>query len=646
MKSPAVQDSTASAAIRKPQISSQKLSIWRRILISPSPLPAWERPALLALLSLSALLYVWGLDINGWANSYYSAAAMAGSQDWTAFFYGSSDPGNAITVDKPPLSLWVMSMSVRLFGLNSWSLLLPQAFMGVTTVFLLYKIVRRRFGAPTGLLAAAFVAVTPVSTVMFRYNNPDALLILLMVAIALFLLRAIEREQMRWLILAGALLGMGFLTKQLQIGLILPALVVTYFIFARTTWPKRLLHLTVAGLAAILVGGSWLLAVQSVDPSDRPFIGGSRNNSSIELALGYNGLDRLTGADASRTLSNSVGALDEKLEPGFHRFLQPQFSGQFGWFLPFAIVGLYIAIWYVLRRPNQPIKRALLLFSSIWFLTAATVLAYMSGIVHPYYSLVAVPPMCILASIGLLSLASRLDQKLRYRVTMAATTAGCLAIAIGSAIRSTADFPFLPIILAVAGGSVIALLLLRSPNFVTSRISFWSLITVVLIGPIIWSVNTAASPHSGSGVIAGPSILGIRTDHPDRKEIPSYLTEDFLAVMFGDIPPPEIVERTRSTSESVTWPAASVGSATAANLQLVSGRAVLAIGGFDGTDPYPTLEQFQGLVREGLVSTLVLENLPPLTLEGKGESAKIVEWARTNFQAESVAGVDVFQLHP
>ncbi|MDR6413629.1 glycosyltransferase family 39 protein [Pseudarthrobacter sulfonivorans] len=645
MTSPAVQDPTTPAAIGKELGSSKKPFVWRLSLRSSSQPPAWERPALLALLSLSALLYMWGLDINGWGNSYYSAAAMAGAQDWTAFFYGSSDPGNAITVDKPPLSLWVMSMSVRLFGLNSWSLLLPQAFMGIATVFLLYKLVRSRFGASAGLLAAAFMAVTPVSAVMFRYNNPDALLVLIMVAIAFSVLRAIDLELLRWLVLAGALVGAGFLTKQLQIGLILPAFVVTYLLFARMTWPKRLVHLMLSGLTAILVGGAWLLAVQATDPSDRPFIGGSRNNSAIELALGYNGLDRLTGADASRTLADSVGAMDEKLDPGFDRFLQPQFSGQFGWFLPFALVGLYIAMLYVFRRrPDHPIKSALMLFSSIWFLTAATILAFMSGIVHPYYSLVAVPPMCILASIGLLYLYRRLDQKLRYRVTMAATTAGCLAIAIGSAIRSTADFPFFPITLAVIGGPTIALLALRSPNLATTRFSFWSLTTVLLIGPIMWSVNTAASPHTGSGVIAGPSILGIRTDHPDRKKAPPYLTEDLLAVMFGDIPPPEIVDRTRSASESVTWAAATVGAASAANLQLASGRAVLAIGGFDGTDPHPTLEEFQELVREGRVSTLVLENLPPLTLDGMGESARIVEWARKTFEPEPIAGVDVFHV--
>ena len=261
--------------------------------------PRWERPALLGLLAATAVLYCWGLDLNGWANSYYSAAVMAGAQDWTAFFYGSSDPANAITVDKPPMSIWVMALSVRLFGLNSWSILLPQAAMGVLTVYLLYILVRRYLGVSAALLAAAFMAVTPVSTVMFRYNNPDALLVLIMVASALAVATAIDRQRPWLVILAGALIGAGFLTKQLQIGLILPALVITYLAFARTTWQRRILHLVFAALAAAVVGGSWLVAVQAADPATRPFIGGSRTNSALELALGYNGLQRLTGEDSA-----------------------------------------------------------------------------------------------------------------------------------------------------------------------------------------------------------------------------------------------------------------------------------------------------------------------------------------------------------
>lgn len=647
MRTPTAQESLAASATKIQPFTGQGTPRWRRVLLrvllGANPSPRWERPALTALLVLTTLLYTLGLDINGWANSYYSAAVMAGSQDWTAFFYGSSDPGNAITVDKPPVSLWVMSITVRLFGLNSWSLLVPQALMGVLTVFVMYKLVRMRFGAATGLLAATLMAVTPVSTVMFRYNNPDALLILLMVGIAFSALKSIDREQPKWIVLAGALVGAGFLTKQLQIGLILPALIVTYLVFARTTWPKRFIHLTLAGFAAIVVSGSWLLAVQLSDSTERPFIGGSRNNSAIELALGYNGLGRLTGEDASRTLSGPTATLAQNPDPGFHRFLQPQLSGQFGWFIPFAVVGLAITVWYLCKRHNLKATNALLLFSSIWFVTATTVVAYMSGILHPYYSLTSVPPMCCLASIGLIFLTRRHRQRWSRAIT-AVTLAGSLVVAFITAVRSTVDFPFLPLVIAMVGGLTLAFQLLPPPTQFISRVSFWSLTATLLLGPVLWSINTAASPHVGAGVIAGPSILGVRSDHPARNHLSPDLPDSVAVVMFGDTLPPDIVRRARDAAEHLTWAAATVGSETAANLQLDSGRAVLPVGGFDGTDPYPTLEDFQLWVNEGRVGALVLKNLPPLTLAGRGESARIVEWVRSHYVVEVIEGTEFYDL--
>ncbi len=568
---------------------------------------------------------------------------MAGAQDWTAFFYGSSDPGNAITVDKPPLSLWVMSISVRLFGLNSWSLLVPQAFMGILTVLIFYKTVRNRFGAPTGLLAATFMAVTPVSTVMFRYNNPDALLILLMVAIAFSALRAIDHHQPKWLVLAGALVGAGFLTKQLQIGLILPALVLTYLVFAPSAWPKRLLHLTAAGIAAVVVSGSWLLAVQLVNPSERPFIGGSRNNSTIELALGYNGLGRLTGEDASRTLSGPTATLAQNPDPGFLRFLQPQFSGQMGWFIPFAVVGIALTLWYLRRRPRLAAKNALLLFTSVWFVSATTVVAHMSGILHPYYSLTSVPPMCCLASIGLVYLVRRRG-RISIRAALSGTLAVSLVVAFVTTVRSTSEFPFLPFVIAGVGGITLAAQLLPPPSLLVSRAASWSLVGTLLLGPTLWSITTAATPHVGAGVIAGPSILGVRTDHPDRYQLSPDLPASVAVVMFGDSPSPSVVERVKEAHEPVTWVAATVGAETAANLQLASGRAVLPIGGFDGTDPYPTLDDFQGWVEDGRVGALVFRTLPPLTLEGRGESARIVAWVKSHFVVETVEGHEYYDL--
>ncbi len=605
--------------------------------------PMWQRPALLGLLALTSVLYMWGLDRNGWANSYYSAAAMAGSEDWTAFFYGSSDPSNAITVDKPPMSLWIMSLSVRLFGLNSWSILLPQALMGVLSVYLLYRMVHKRTDPATGLLAGLFFAVTPVATVMFRYNNPDALLTLLMIGAAYATLEAIDRGKLRWLLVAGALVGAGFLTKQLQVALILPAIALAYVVYARLPAYRKLLHLGAGLLAAVVASGWWLIIAQKADPAQRPFIGGSRSNSIWELTLGYNGLDRLTGADASRTMSGATATLDVKLDPGITRFLQPQFSGQFGWFLPLAIAGVGITILFAVRRHGRSQQRAFLVLCATWFVCSATVLAMMSGIVHPYYAISTVPSLSCLAAFAATCLMRRLSKK-SVRCVSGLILALCLVMGYVSAARSVLDFPWLPLVLLVVGALAIAIVLLPPVKKELRTVVVVLLGSSILLGPTVWSINTVLTPHVGAGVVAGPSILGIRTDDPGRTQLPARTPSSFTAVMFGDVPSQGVLRRIKASPASMRWAAAVVGSESAANYQLESSKPILAVGGFDGTDPFPTLEEFQTMVHQGNVGSFVIQNLPPLTSDGRGESARIVQWVESNFRPEIVDGASFYRL--
>ena len=211
-------------AVVPPETSPQKRhGRATRLVRGPEGDPAWARPGLLGLLALTAVLYLWDLSASGYANSFYAAAVQSGSTSWKAWFFGSLDSGNSITVDKPPASLWIMGLSARIFGFNSWSLLVPQALEGVTAVGLLYGAVRRMSSHGAGLLAGAILALTPAAVLMFRFDNPDALLVLLMTAGAYAVTRALEQASARWLMLAGAALGFAFLTKMLQGLLVLPA---------------------------------------------------------------------------------------------------------------------------------------------------------------------------------------------------------------------------------------------------------------------------------------------------------------------------------------------------------------------------------------------------------------------------------------
>ncbi len=277
--------------------------------------PAWARPALLALLLGTLVLYLYDLSASGYANSFYSAAVQAGSQSWKALFFGSSDAANAITVDKPPAALWPMDLSVRIFGLGPWQILAPEALMGVATVGVLYAAVRRRFGPGAGLIAGAVLALTPVAALMFRFNNPDALLALLMVTAVYFVLRALEDARTKWLLLAGAVLGLAFLTKTLQAWLIVPPLALVHGVCAPTALRRRLLQLLYATAVMVLAGGWWVAIVQLWPASSRPYIGGSQDNSFLSLTFGYNGFGRITGDETGSVGGGGGGAAASGVPP-------------------------------------------------------------------------------------------------------------------------------------------------------------------------------------------------------------------------------------------------------------------------------------------------------------------------------------------
>ncbi|GLY86252.1 ArnT family glycosyltransferase [Actinoallomurus iriomotensis] len=300
--------------------------------------PVWARPALIVLLAATAVLYVWGLGASHWANAFYSAAVQAGAHSWKAFFFGSSDAANFITVDKTPLALWPMDLAARLFGVNSWSILLPQALMGVATVALLHASVRRslrplgpRTAAGGALLAGAALATTPIAALMFRYNNPDALLVLLLTAGAYALLRAQERASTRWLVVAASCVGLAFLAKMLQAFLVLPAFGLVYLIMAPAPLRRRLWQLAVAAVALIVSAGWWVAIVAAVPAGSRPYIGGSQHDSVLELALGYNGIGRLSG--------NETGGLgNTNQDAGWTRMFGVELGGQIAWLLPAALI--------------------------------------------------------------------------------------------------------------------------------------------------------------------------------------------------------------------------------------------------------------------------------------------------------------------
>ena len=256
------------------------------------PLP---RPELGALLVLAAVLNLWALDANGWANEYYSAAVRSMSESWNAFLFGTFDASGVMTVDKPPLALWVQALSARVFGFHSLSILVPQALMGMATVALVYDLVRRRFGRRAGFVAGLVLALTPITVAISRHNNPDALLILCCTGALWALVRTLEDGRTRWLVLCGALVGLGFEAKMAVALMVVPGIVAAYLWVAPKGRLAALRQLLAGGAAMVVAGGFWPVIVALTPASERPWISGTADNSIWSLILGYNGLGRLTG---------------------------------------------------------------------------------------------------------------------------------------------------------------------------------------------------------------------------------------------------------------------------------------------------------------------------------------------------------------
>ncbi|MGI5284234.1 ArnT family glycosyltransferase [Nonomuraea polychroma] len=612
---------------------------------------AKSRWALAALLVGTGVLYIWGLGASGWANSYYSAAVQAGSQSWTAFFFGASDASNAITVDKTPASLWPMALSVRLFGLNSWAILVPQALMGVGTVAMVYASVRRLFNPWAALLAGAVMAVTPVAVLMFRFNNPDALLVLLVTVAGYCMVRAQERGATKWLVLAGAAIGFAFLAKMLQAFLVLPGFALVYLLTAPVAFWRRIWQLLLAGAAMVAAAGWWLLAVALVPASERPYIGGSQTNSVLELALGYNGIGRLNGADYG-----GLGNLNQ--QAGWLRMFDTEAGGQISWLLPAALVLLVAVTWLTRRAPRvDPVRAAFWVWGN-WLIVTGLVFSLMQGIFHAYYTVALAPAIAVLVGMGVAVLWERGARRL-----LAVVTAGTAVWSYVLLSRSADWNAWLGIAVVVAGlGAALAMVLTRRVLAVVAVA-----LVACLAGPAAYAVDTAASPHTGAIPTAGPSTGGGPGGGFQRPangfQRPNGGGQAFSRPFAGGqgrmgrggmggllnagTPAAELTTLLKDGASGYTWAAATVGSNNAAGYQLASGQPVMAVGGFNGTDPAPTLEQFQQYVAEKKIHYFVgtgMGGFGGRSTGGSDDAAEITAWVQENFTATTAGGTTVFDL--
>ena len=686
--------------------SPQGRSRWRSITRGPHTDPAWARPAQIVLLLATLAFYTYNLTASGWANSFYSAAVQAGSQSWEAFFFGSSDAANSITVDKTPASLWVMALSVRLLGLNSFAILFPQALMGVGTVAILYSTVKRYFGAAAGLLAGLVMAVTPVAVLMFRFNNPDALLVLLMTAAAALTLRACQAGSGRLMVLVGVLLGFGFLTKMLQVLLVVPALGLVYLVCADTTLRKRILHSLAALLGLVAAAGWWVAIVELVPASMRPYIGGSQNNSILELTLGYNGLGRLNGSEAG-----SVGGGNGWGSTGIGRMFSASIGGQISWLIPTALLLLIVSLVLGARLPRTDLRRASYLAWGGWLLVTGLTFSFMAGIFHEYYTVALAPAIAALVGMGLAEAWGR-----RHALVGSLTMSASLGLAVAWSyvlLARTTEYPAALRWTVLVGGLAVAFGLLFAGRLRGRVLGALVAVAVVLglAGPTAYSLTTVNSAHTGSIVTAGPNTgggpggaggpgggfgrgaggpgglgtgrgaaggPGVGNTLPGNSwpgnswpgnSWPSNTRPGTGGAIGGggttsgpsaggigarggmggllnaSTPSAKAVATVSANAGSYTWVAAAVGSQNAAGMQLATQLPVMAVGGFNGTDPSPTLEEFQVLVNQGKIHYFIGgSGMGGNSPGGSNSSAQIAAWVADNFTAVNVGGTTLYDL--
>jgi 4-amino-4-deoxy-L-arabinose transferase-like glycosyltransferase len=615
---------------------------------------------LCALLGLTAVLYLWGLSASGYANAFYSAAVQAGTHSWKAAFFGASDAAGSITVDKSPLFLWPMELAARLFGVNAWSILVPNAIEGVLSVFVLYAAVKRWFGAHAGLLAGAILACTPVAVLMFRFNNPDSMLVLLLTLAGYAMVRALEHGETKWVALCFSLVGLGFLAKMLQAFLVVPAFGVAYLLAGPPKLLTRVWQLALGAVAMVASLAWWVAAVELTPKSVRPYVGGSQNNSVLNLIFGYNGFGRLTGDERG-----SVGARRLPTgrrvwgDAGLFRMFDRHFGGQASWLIPAALLLLVVVGVATLRNARTERTRAALIIWGGWLVVTMLTFSLGKGIIHEYYAVALAPGVG-----GTIGVAGAYVWSARHtlwaRTTMAASTTVTAAWAVVLLERTPAWLPWLvPVVVvpAALAGAFIVIGPRIAPKILTAATA--GAVAVAFVGPAAYSLDTAATRHAGAIVSAGPSGQGSYRPRAVRPRAPRVLT---LAAPRGGGLIGGLLEASRPDHQLTTyllqdaahykWVAATIGSEEAAGYQLATNRSVMPLGGFNGTDPSPTLSQFEHWVATRQIHYYLSTGRGlggPGTHGGgagpqTGTSMGIARWVSRHFTAVQIGRVTVYDL--
>ncbi|MGE6630192.1 ArnT family glycosyltransferase [Bacillus sp. NPDC077027] len=655
---------------------------------------------LIFILLLSAILNLYNIWKDDTVNAYYTAAVKSMMQSWHNFFFAAFDPAGYVTVDKPPLTFWLQTISAKIFGLHGWSVILPQALAGIGSVFLIYILVKPTFGKVAARLAALIMACTPIVVAVARTNNIDSLLVFILLLATWMMFKAVKQQKVLWAIASFAMVGVGFNTKMLQAYMIVPALVLFYIIAYRTTWKKKLISLVISMIVLLGVSASWSFAVDSISKENRPYMGSSQTNSALELAFGYNGIQRLTGQQSfggdgmgngpdegkeqgqppsqnessnqqddqqngndsnsmpqpptdsnNNSSSNSANQQQPSMEgpsgnangmtppempsgnvggnggdgppsgvgkmgndsgmfgtgtAGPLRLFQSELSDQISWLLPFAIfgaIGIFLSSAFERRRLSTKQKETV--FWLAWLVPVAAFFS-VAGFFHHYYLIMLAPPIAVLAGVGWVAMTSMFKTETGFKkwllpIAILATTT--FEIFILSTYTSTIGYGWSIAVGVIGVGSVIALLVLKGKEKLRKMFSLVAILGMLIV-PLYW----ASTPflYGGNSMLpeAGPQLAtssGIMSSEANKKLI-SFLEKNNTGEEF-------LFGTTDATS--------------AAPYIIKTGKAVMALGGFSGSDSILILSEFKQLVKEGKLKYFYVSGM-------RVGSSDILNWIQEN----------------
>ncbi len=559
---------------------ARRLVFWR----SPDDQPAWARPILLAIALLSAALYSWraGTYLEG----YYAAAVRSMSMSWHNFFFAAFDPAGTVTLDKLPGAFWLQALSVRVFGLSTWAIDLPQILEGVASVLVMYRISRRLSGPVAGILAALVLAISPATVVLNRGNISDTLMILLLLLAADAVVGALTTGRFRGVIFAGIWTGLAFQAKMTEAWLILPALGLVYVIAAADRWRRRVLGTAVMVVVAAVVSLSWMTAVSLTPASTRPYVDGSHDDSLYQQVFVYNGFGRVDEASPNQLLTQSIGLRIPPPPPvGWNRLLTGSLGRDTGWLFPAASLSLVLGLVETRRRSRRdPIRVAFLLWGT-WLLTFAIVFSFGSSN-NSYYTAALSPP-----NAGLIATGAVLAWETRHSVW---TKLVVIAVGLTSVAYATWLLPATgtgmptslePAVL-VLGAVALGVIIISTRRVAPTRLFFAGLTATLVVALLVPAVASASIASNRLGSFDTP--------------FQSVAVTDGIRAFFGvTASASKLLPKLEQVRRGAPYLMATQTSALASPFIFDSGQEVLPIGGFTGTIPEPSLANLQRMVHQG-----------------------------------------------